>query len=153
MLLCHFGSLTVPLCSWLSHCASLSLFLALSLSLSHPCFTLPHSHTILITCTCCYDLTKGAQDKDFSYSFFDSLSLWLPQYGSLDMAPLLWLSQYSSGQVAVYMEAGAVPALLDHLVLIFDLSYSQQGLLGGSVYLALAAACPIAGDCVLTLLC
>jgi len=47
-------------------------------------------------------------------------------------------------QVAVYMEAGAVPALLDHLVLIFDLSYSQQGLLGGSVYLALAAACPVA---------
>ena len=50
------------------------------------------------------------------------------------------------------MEAGAVPALLDHLVLIFDLSYSQQGLLGGSVYLALAAACPVAGECVLILL-
>ena len=31
---------------------------------------------MLITCTCCYDLTKGTQDKDFSYSFFDSLSLW-----------------------------------------------------------------------------
>ena len=24
--------------------------------------------------TCCYDLTKGTQDKDFSYLFFDSLS-------------------------------------------------------------------------------
>ena len=24
---------------------------------------------MLITCTCCDDLTKGAQDKDFSYSF------------------------------------------------------------------------------------
>ena len=31
--------------------------------------TLPHSHTVLNTCTCCYDLTKGTQDKDFSYSF------------------------------------------------------------------------------------
>ena len=30
--------------------------------------TLTHSHTLLITCTC-VDLTKGAQDKDFSYSF------------------------------------------------------------------------------------
>ena len=38
--------------------------------------TLTHSHTLLITCTCCYDLTKGTQDKDFSYSFFDSLSIW-----------------------------------------------------------------------------
>ena len=25
--------------------------------------------------TCCYDLTKGTQDKDFSYSFFDSHSM------------------------------------------------------------------------------
>ena len=32
------------------------------------------THTLTITCTCCVDLTKGAQDKDFSYSFFDSLS-------------------------------------------------------------------------------
>ena len=24
---------------------------------------------MLITCTCYYDLTKGTQDKDFSYSF------------------------------------------------------------------------------------
>ena len=32
-------------------------------------YLLTHSHTLLITCTCCVDLTKGAQDKDFSYSF------------------------------------------------------------------------------------
>ena len=30
--------------------------------------------TVLVTCTCCYDLTKGTQDRDFSDSFFDSLS-------------------------------------------------------------------------------
>ena len=36
--------------------------------------TLTHSYTLLITCTCCYDQTKGTQDKDFSYSFSDSLS-------------------------------------------------------------------------------
>ena len=34
----------------------------------------PHNHTLLITCTCCVDLTKGTQDKVFSYSFSDSLS-------------------------------------------------------------------------------
>ena len=33
-----------------------------------------HSHTLLITCTCCCDEIKGTQDKDFSYSFSDSLS-------------------------------------------------------------------------------
>ena len=33
-----------------------------------------HTHTLLITCTCCYDQIKGTQDKDFSYSFSDSLS-------------------------------------------------------------------------------
>ena len=37
--------------------------------------TLTHSHTLLITCTCCYDQIKGTQDKDFSYSFSDSLSV------------------------------------------------------------------------------
>ena len=36
--------------------------------------TLTHSHTLLITCTCCDDQIKGTQDKDFSYSFSDSLS-------------------------------------------------------------------------------
>ena len=28
---------------------------------------------ILITCTCCYDESKGTQDQDFSCSFSDSL--------------------------------------------------------------------------------
>ena len=36
-----------------------------------------HNHTLLITCACFYDLTKGTQDKDFSYSFSDSLSVLL----------------------------------------------------------------------------
>ena len=31
-------------------------------------------HTLLITCASCYDQIKGTQDKDFSYSFPDSLS-------------------------------------------------------------------------------
>ena len=35
--------------------------------------TLTHSHTLLITCTCCYDQIKRTQDKDFSCSFSDSL--------------------------------------------------------------------------------
>ena len=39
--------------------------------------TITHSHTILITCTCCDDQIKGTQDKDFSYSFSDSLSSFL----------------------------------------------------------------------------
>ena len=41
------------------------------------CTLTPHNptlHTMLVTCTCCYDLTKGTQDKDFSYSLSDSLS-------------------------------------------------------------------------------
>jgi hypothetical protein len=29
---------------------------------------------MLITCTCCDDQIKGTQDKDFSYSFFASLT-------------------------------------------------------------------------------
>ena len=36
-------------------------------------FPLFPSHTMLITCTCCDDQIKGTQDKDFSYSFSDSL--------------------------------------------------------------------------------
>ena len=39
--------------------------------------TQSHTHTpphTPYTCTCCYDLTKGTQGKDFSYSFSDSLS-------------------------------------------------------------------------------
>ena len=33
-----------------------------------------HSLILSLHYTCCYDLTKGTQDKDFSYSFSDSLS-------------------------------------------------------------------------------
>ena len=36
--------------------------------------TLTHSHTLLITCTCCCDETKGTQDQHFACSFSDSLS-------------------------------------------------------------------------------
>jgi hypothetical protein len=32
-----------------------------------------HSHTQLITCTCCYDEIRGTKDQDFSYSLSDSL--------------------------------------------------------------------------------
>ena len=39
--------------------------------------TITHSHTLPITCTCCYDEIKGIQDQDFSCSFSDSLSLWI----------------------------------------------------------------------------
>ena len=49
------------------------LILILWFTLTH---TITHSHTLLITCTCCYDEIKGTQDKDFSYSFSDSLSLY-----------------------------------------------------------------------------
>ena len=67
-----------PLCLTLPHPAALcltllqsaALCLTLSLIPSQPhTHTLTHSHTLLITCTCCYDQIKGTQDKDFSYSF------------------------------------------------------------------------------------
>ena len=55
-LLCLFAYIFI---SW---CLCLACFICLTLSLSFvtQCF---------FTCTCCYDLTKGTQDKDFSYSF------------------------------------------------------------------------------------
>ena len=53
-------------------CVCVSLCHSWILSLCH---TLTHSLTLLITCTCCYDLAKGTQDKHFSYSFSDSVSL------------------------------------------------------------------------------
>jgi hypothetical protein len=60
-------------------CRFLSLFVFASLSLSplSVCLScsLSFSSALLITCTCCYDLSKGIQDKDFSYSFSDSLFL------------------------------------------------------------------------------
>ena len=53
-----------------SQCLSHSLCLSTSFFLSR---SRPHA-TCLITCTCCDDQIKGAQDKDFSDSFSDSLS-------------------------------------------------------------------------------
>ena len=48
----------------------LTLFICVTLILS----LRTHSHTLLITCTRCYDEIKGTQDNDSSYSFSDSLS-------------------------------------------------------------------------------
>jgi len=47
-------------------------------------------------------------------------------------------------EMVVYMEAGAVAALLDDLVTIFHLTYDQQGLLGGCVYVTICLGCPLA---------
>ena len=47
-------------------------------------------------------------------------------------------------QIVVYMEAGAVPALLQLLTLAFSLSFTEKGLLGGVVYLAISCAAPLA---------
>ena len=47
-------------------------------------------------------------------------------------------------QVIVYMEAGAVPALLNDLTTAFELDFEDKGILGGIVYLAISAACPVA---------
>jgi MFS transporter, Spinster family, sphingosine-1-phosphate transporter len=48
-------------------------------------------------------------------------------------------------QIVVYIEAGAIPALLTQLKVIFNMSYNEQGALGGVVYLFLSMACPLAG--------
>ena len=51
-------------------------------------------------------------------------------------------------QVFVYMEAGALPALLHELVhTYFQMDFSMQGLLGGVVYLAISAGAPVASYC------
>jgi len=56
-----------------------------------------------------------------------------------------WLFKYiMAAQIAVYMEAGAVPALLNELVRIFKMSYSEQGVLGGIVYITISLGCPLA---------
>lgn len=47
-------------------------------------------------------------------------------------------------QIVVYMEAGAVPALLQLLTLAFSLSFTEKGFLGGVVYLAISFAAPLA---------
>ena len=63
--------------TWLvSHHPAYFTVTVLSLSLSgHLPFnlTITYSHTLLITCTCCYDEIKGTKDQDFSCSFSDSL--------------------------------------------------------------------------------
>ena len=68
--------LSRPLCSLFLSLALLSYpLLSLSVLMHLYTHTLTHSLTLLITCTCCYDQIKGTQDKDFSYSFSDSLSV------------------------------------------------------------------------------
>ena len=71
---------------------------ALSLTVQYCSSTMPlythtitHSHTLLITCTCCYDQIKGTQDKDFSYSFSDSLSLCKSHFSETHLS-LFWSS-------------------------------------------------------------
>ncbi|TDH65391.1 hypothetical protein CCR75_003007 [Bremia lactucae] len=46
-------------------------------------------------------------------------------------------------QIIVYLEAGSIPCLLDQLSVSLNLNASQQGALGGVVYLALSAASPL----------
>ncbi|CAH0490903.1 unnamed protein product [Peronospora farinosa] len=46
-------------------------------------------------------------------------------------------------QIIVYLEAGSIPCLLDQLSVSLDLDATQQGALGGVVYLALSAASPL----------
>ena len=48
-------------------------------------------------------------------------------------------------QVVAYIEAGAVPALLNVLRTDFEMSFPEQGALGGVVYLFLSAASTLAG--------
>ncbi len=50
-------------------------------------------------------------------------------------------------QIVVYIEAGAIPSLLNQLKVIFDMSFNEMGALGGVVYLFLSIACPFAGYC------
>ncbi|GMF41295.1 unnamed protein product [Phytophthora fragariaefolia] len=46
-------------------------------------------------------------------------------------------------QIVVYLEAGSIPCLLDQLSVSLALDATQQGALGGVVYLALSAASPL----------
>ncbi|KAK1929901.1 putative sphingolipid transporter spinster 1 [Phytophthora citrophthora] len=46
-------------------------------------------------------------------------------------------------QIVVYLEAGSIPCLLDQLSVSLSLDATQQGALGGVVYLALSAASPL----------
>lgn len=46
-------------------------------------------------------------------------------------------------QIIVYLEAGSIPCLLDQLSVSLHLTATEQGALGGVVYLSLSAASPI----------
>ena len=59
--------------------------------------TITYSQSLLITCTCCYDQIKGTQDKDFSYSFSDSLS------------HLLMCDQWNSRPQVVFLSCSSSP--------------------------------------------
>jgi hypothetical protein len=73
----------------------------------------------------------------FSLLFFFPFSL-LPQVCS-----------FASFQV--YIEAGALPALLNQLKALFTMSFQELGFLGGVVYFFLSLACPLAGTSLLFL--
>jgi hypothetical protein len=88
--------------------------------------TLTHSHTMLISCACCYDLTKGTQDKDFSYSFSIlclSMSLLHP-FGS-QWARQMWYSV--TGCTRTYLCILCIPWLLC-LISLFASGRSSTGL-------------------------
>lgn len=53
-----------------------------------------------------------------------------------------------TANILMYMEAGAVPASLLPLASSFSMSLSEQGLLGGIVFLSIAFAGPFAGTCI-----
>nr|CCA24187.1 Major Facilitator Superfamily (MFS) putative [Albugo laibachii Nc14] len=50
-------------------------------------------------------------------------------------------------QVIIYFEAGAIPCLLDELSVSLQMSATEQGALGGVVYLALSIASPFGAFC------
>ena len=72
-----------------------------------------------------------------------------PQQPSLNNAPIPLLSNLLLhlllSNVLLYLEAGAVPALLVTLAEEFGMDQSQQGFMGGVVYLALSVGGPVAG--------
>ena len=104
---CDAASLSSRLSSFLTLCSPLlrqllsHCFTTHSSALQPHTHTLTHSHTFTISCTCCYDEIKGAQDQDlFSCSFSDSLYPFLclplalyPSFScSFSDSLFLWLS-------------------------------------------------------------
>ena len=58
----------------------------------------------------------------------------------------LYLFKYLlASNVILYMETGAVPAMLVLLTQSFGMTYVEQGVLGGVVYLSLGIGGPVAG--------